>query len=119
MSLVRVTSDVLEDEGYVVAKQNKRIAAFAAMLAHPEFASFFDTYFQTWDDAQQTIMLLKTGSLLRDSLATSGAQEEVSGHQIAAMLNRMCTDATLRRYMVERFIQFQKGDIKDANKLLE
>lgn len=106
MSLVPATTATLESEGSAIVKHNKRIAAFASMLAHPEFAAFFDTYFETWDDAQHSIMLLKTGSLLRDSL-TDNSQEPASGNQIAAMLHRMITDSKLRRYMVEQFLAFQ------------
>jgi len=90
----------LEYAGRTVALCQPRLAKFAAMLAHPEFAEFFDQNFQTWDECQTSIMLLKMGTELRNLLAQSSG-DEVSGHQLAAAMAHVMDRADTRQCMVQ------------------
>jgi hypothetical protein len=96
----------LEQEGRVVAKHEPRISKFAEMLVHPEFATFFDQHFQSWNDCENSIMLLKAGAELRNMLLVNSG-EEVSGHQLAALMSQMLREPTLRQYMVKSFQQLK------------
>jgi len=99
------TLDALEKEGRTLAKYRPRLAKFAEMLAHPEFAEFFDQNFQTWDDCETSIMLLKTGASLR-SLMSQSSGEEISGHQLTAALAQAMNHSETRQYMVARLRAF-------------
>lgn len=107
-----VTREVLtqlEDEGQRLARRQSQLTQFAAMLAHPEFAEFFDKNFQTWEDCQTSIMLLKTGSALREMLQQE-QRTEVTGHQILAALKRFIDHKETRQYMVQRLRAFVTGE---------
>lgn len=96
----------LEMKGRVV---QPRLSKFAEMLAHPEFAEFFDQNFQTWDDCQTSIMMLKMGSKLKTMLQNSSGQE-VSGHQLAAAMSHIMNHSDTRQYMVSKLKEFIKGN---------
>lgn len=108
MSLVPVHSTVnLQEKGQQVVTNNRRMADFANMLSHPEFAAFFDKYFDTWENAKDSIMLLKTGSAIRDSLREY-KQDDVSGLEIAAVLDHVIKQPELRRKMVLKTLEFME-----------
>ena len=95
----------LEQLGSTISEQNKRLGRFGLMLAHPEFQTFFEENFTTWDDTKQAIMLLKTGVLLREAIEkTTG--EPVSGNQIVAALKSVMDNSETRRFMVQSLIDF-------------
>lgn len=108
LSLDETALTRLETEGRTVVKHQPRLAKFAEMLAHPEFAEFFDRNFQTWDDCETSIMLLKMGGNLRELMQQSSG-EEVSGHQLAAAMSQVMSQAETRQYMVARLKDFMNA----------
>lgn len=108
-------AELLEQKGRQVAKYNPRLTGFAKVLAHPEFAEFFEQNFSTWDDCQQAIMLLKMGAHLKSVLSQS-VGEDVSGHQLAAAMEKVMYNPESRQYLVQRFKDFSKDIPKDFAK---
>jgi len=116
-----VWSEELEQAGKVEAKINPRLAKFALMLSHPEFAEFFDQNFASWSDCQQAIMLLKTGAYLKAEIQkTTG--EFVTGNQLVAALRQVMSDPDQRHYMVKSLTRFMDGEeapefVSEVNRL--
>lgn len=111
--------DKLEQEGRHIQQNNPRFAKFGLMLTHPEFATFFDENFSSWEDCKHAIMLLKTGSFLRDSL-TKELGYEISGHQLVSALKQTMEKGDTRRIVAERMVQFMKNsENKDPTTTLE
>jgi hypothetical protein len=95
--------DIESDQ--TLAKHYPSLARFALMLSHPEFASFFDQFFNDWEQCQQSIMLLKTGAYLRDTMKSTTGQD-VSGNELLAAMKQCIDNGTTRRYMVESLQKF-------------
>lgn len=86
-----------------------RIRQFAAMLAHPEFADFFDKNFSTWEDCKHAITMLKMGEHLKSAIQEATG-EDVSGNQLAAAMERVIHNADSRQYMVAQMRTFMSDD---------
>lgn len=108
-------AETLEHQGRMVAKTYPRLARFAEVLAHPDFAEFFEQNFSTWDDCEQSIMLLKMGAHMKTVVAQSTG-EEVSGHQLAAAMDQVMHQPDTRQYMVKSLKEFMQHP---PRKLLE
>jgi hypothetical protein len=89
----------------ILAKYFPSLSRFALMLSHPEFASFFDEFFKDWEQCQQSIMLLKTGAYLRDTMKESTGQD-VSGNELLGAMIKCVNNGDSRRYMVESLQKF-------------
>ena len=110
-------AETLEHQGRVVAKTYPRLARFAEVLAHPAFAEFFEQNFSTWDDCEQSIMLLKMGAHMKTVVAQSTG-EEVSGHQLAAAMDQVMHQPDTRQYMVKSLKEFMQQQQHSPRKLL-
>lgn len=108
---VTVNEDTLAQlahEGRSLSKDRPRLTKFALMLSHPEFAEFFDQNFQTWEDCETSIMLLKMGTKMREMIWQSSG-EEVSGHQLLAAMVQVINNSETRQYMVARLRDFMQS----------
>lgn len=104
----------LDEEGREFTRHNPRLAQFASMLVHPEFASFWDENFGDWVDCQQSIMLLKTGSFLRNELQARTGQP-ATGFQVAAALKKALDRPDSRQYMVTCLMTFMGSGSSSEN----
>jgi hypothetical protein len=112
LSAISTLSDMqpeqLEQRGREISRENKRLARFAQMLSHPEFATFFDENFQDWSDCQQSIMLLKTGAYIRDTLIQSTG-EPISGNQLVTLMKMALDHKDTRQFMIQSLYDFMKS----------
>jgi len=99
----------LEKNGRLIAKSDNRLTKFAQMLSHPEFSEFFDDNFNDWTDCQQSIMLLKMGSYLRDTISTSTG-EPITGNQLLGAMKSALDNKDTRRFMIQSLYDFMKSD---------
>jgi hypothetical protein len=107
-AISNISADQLEHKGREISKENKRLARFAQMLSHPEFAAFFDENFQDWSDCQQSIMLLKTGAYIRDTLVQSTG-EPISGNQLVTLMKIALDHKDTRQFMIQSLYDFMKS----------
>lgn len=95
---------VLAQQGRELQQTCPKFAQFAQIISHPEFANFFDTHFQTWEDCRTSIMLLKLGALVKQYLGP-----ESSGQEILAVMHQALSDGTCRQEMVRLMRQYEHG----------
>jgi hypothetical protein len=108
----------LEKKGRQIAKTNSRLEKFALMLSHPEFSEFFDANFNDWIECQQTIMLLKTGMYLRDTIRESTG-EPISGNQLVAAMKAALDNTETRQFMIKSLYDFMKStESNNQNKII-
>ncbi len=81
---------------------------FALMLSHPEFEEFINTYFQTWEDCKESIMLLKTGQSLKEMVVKQSGRD-LTGNELAKMMQDMVGHESTRSFMVQKMIEFMNG----------
>lgn len=89
-----------EVQGREIARQNPRLAQFGQMLAHPEFADFFERNFSTLDDARHSVMLLQAGLDVQAEIRKQTG-ELLDGNQLTAILKALIDNRDTRRFMVE------------------
>ena len=112
----------LELKGRQAAIEYPRLAKFGLALSHPEFAKFFESNFETWEDCKQSIMLIKSGMILKEAIQKSTG-DLVSGNQITAALQAAIDNQETRQFMVKSLLAFMKQDdskdIKNIQKISE
>ena len=99
----------LERNGRIIAKSESRLTKFAQMLSHPEFSQFIDENFNDWTDCQQSIMLLKMGSYLRDTISRSTG-ECITGNQLLGAMKSALDNKETRRFMIQSLYDFIKTE---------
>ena len=63
-----LTTTVTEEQGRYLYHNNRVMKDIANVLNHPEFATFFATYFTNWETAKSMLMLIKVHQQLDNQL---------------------------------------------------
>lgn len=80
----------MEEEGKRIYQDNPNFRAFANVLNHPEFETFFKQNFSTWEDCRLSIMILKLFMEIRNSCTP---------YESIAMVKRALDHSEYRRWI--------------------
>lgn len=90
----------LEFQGRQIYQDNPHFRAFANVLNHPEFRSFFETHFETWDDCRLSLMILKVFTELRKRCAKETGKEPTP-FELVAMVHTVLNETDSRRFICQ------------------
>ncbi len=94
-----------EVDGRIAVQNNEQLRDFATFMSHPEFVSFFDKYFKTWEDCQESILCLKTIQRFKEQFE-SITHNQLTGNQIAFILKQVLQDTTTRKSIIDEYKKF-------------
>lgn len=99
----------LEQEGRCIYQTNSNFKELGNVIANPVFSEYFNSKFQTWEDCQQQIMMLKVCNYLKNKYPN------YTPYQIIALLKKVIDNTDTRKVMVLEMMSFMDKALKIKN----
>jgi hypothetical protein len=113
---VTLTQDNLQEleyTGRAISKTNPQMKAFGEIMSHPVFSNFVRERFSNYEDTRCTLMILKTAEAIKNSFYQKTG-EEISGHQLTALLSQFMLDRPMRTQMMGNLKEFMSENVANT-----
>ena len=106
----------ISDTTGTVKKPSNFLLELSNLMNNHEFRTFFDSYFENWDDVKTVVMFMKTYEMI-DKEYTRKFNQKIEPKTMSKILKEMMIKGDYRRMIVGKMIHFMSDVGHIQNKI--
>jgi len=106
----------ISDTTGTVKKPSNFLLELSNLMNNHEFRTFFDSYFENWDDVKTVVMFMKTYEMI-DKEYTKKFNQKIEPKKMSKILKEMMIKGDYRRMIVGKMIHFMSDVGHIQNKI--